>query len=92
MALVTVTGPGGTQLSETVREKVMNQVQTIVASTLRQSDVVTRYSKCQYMIMLPGANLENSELVMNRIVRAYQNRHPRSLVQIGYMLRELELA
>jgi len=92
VALVTVTGPGGTQLSETVREKVMNQVQTIVASTLRQSDVVTRYSKCQYMIMLPGANLENSELVMNRIVRAYQNRHPRSLVQIGYMLRELELA
>ena len=92
VALVTVTAPGGAALSESIREKVMGQVETVVASALRQSDVVTRYSKCQYMIMLPGANLENSELVMNRIVRAYQNRHPRSLVQITYMLRELELA
>lgn len=92
VALMTVTGPGGAALSESVREKVMGQVQNIVAATLRQSDVVTRYSKCQYMVMLPGANLENSELVMTRIVRAYQNRHPRSLVQISYVLRELELA
>jgi len=92
VALVTMTAPGGTTLSEPIREKVMVQVENIIASTLRQSDVVTRYSKCQFMIMLPGANLENSELVIKRIVRAYQNRHPRSLVQIGYMLRELELA
>ncbi len=91
VALMTVTGPNGTPLSESVRERVMSQVQTIVISALRQSDVVTRYSKCQYMIMLPGANLENSEIVMKRIVRAYQNRHPRTLVQISYVLRELEL-
>ena len=91
VALMTVTAPKGAPLSESVREKVMGQVKSVVISTLRQSDVVTRYSKCQYMVMLPGANLENSELVMKRIVRAYQNRHPRSLVQINYMLRELEL-
>ncbi len=90
VALITVTGPGGAPLRESLREKVMDQVQSVISATLRQSDVVTRYSKCQYLVMLPGANLENSELVMKRIVRAYQNRHPRSLVKISCLLRELE--
>ena len=92
VALITVSGPGGTALSDSIREKVMGQVETIIISTLRQSDVVTRYSKCQYIVMLPDANLENSDLVMNRIARAYQTRHPRSLVQITFVLRELELS
>ena len=35
--------------------------------------------------------LKAQDLVMNRIVRAYQTRHPRSLVQITFVLRELEL-
>ena len=71
---------------------VMDLLQTELLSDLRQGDVVSRYSRSQFVVMLPGANLENSGKVMDRILAAFHAKVPRSFVEITYMLRGLEPA
>ena len=41
--------------------------------------------------MLPSANLENSYMVMDRIVKAYRSRYPKNVAKLSYQIRELEL-
>ncbi|MBQ9733131.1 MAG: hypothetical protein IJV74_02725 [Clostridia bacterium] len=91
VAMLTVMGANGKAMSAKTNGVVMDQVRRIVVSNLRQSDVVSRYSNCQYIIMLPFANLEDSHMVMNRILKAYAAQNPRSAIRFSYQIREMEL-
>jgi PleD family two-component response regulator len=69
----------------------MEQVKQTVVRNLRQSDVVAQYSSCQLVIMLPYANLEDSYMVMDRVISAYRSTGPQNAIRISYQIRELEL-
>ena len=92
IAMITVLDADGAVLSAKVSDVILEQVQQTIVQVLRQSDVVARYGRCQFIIMLPYANLEDSSMVMERIVDAYYSRHPKSAVQLTYQIRELELS
>ena len=91
VAMLTVFGSDGKVLPTKVNNVLMEQVQQTVVRNLRQSDVVAQYSNCQFVIMLPYANLEDSCMVMDRIVNAYHASNPRNVVRLSYQIRELEL-
>jgi len=61
-------------------------------SSLRQGDVVCRYSKAQFIIMLPNANLEDSGMVMERIIAAFYHRNYKNVLNLSYRIRELRLS
>ena len=81
----------GKVLSPKVGNVIMEQVQQTIVQNLRLSDVVAQYSACQFIIMLPYANLEDSQMVMDRVMNAYHKQNPKSAVRFSYQLRELEL-
>lgn len=92
VAMITVSGADGDVLLTNIMDVVMEQVQKAIIHTLRQSDVVARYGKCQFIVMLPYANLEDSFGVMKRVIEAYHAHNPKNVIQLTYQIRELELA
>lgn len=90
LALLTLFTKEGDQL---VKERVnsnMERLREIVNNSLRRGDIYTRYSISQYLLMLPTASFENSEMVVNRIVRSYRRQYPKADVSIRYKLLPLD--
>ena len=57
--------------------------------SLRRGDAFTQCSMNQYIIMLREANYENSCMVSQRIVTAYNKAHPRSSANISFSVELL---
>lgn len=89
--MLTVAGADGESLPARVAGSLMPTVQDSVVGSLRQSDVVAQYSASQFIILLPGANYENSVMVSRRIMDAYQVKHPQSAARLSCQIREPEL-
>jgi len=92
VGLMTVSKPDGSMPQAKTLHRTMEQLAEVIIGSLRMGDVVSRYSAAQFVIMLPNANLEDSHMVMNRIINAFYRRHHRSTMKLSYSLRELELA
>ncbi|SBV90835.1 Bacterial transcriptional activator domain protein [uncultured Eubacteriales bacterium] len=92
VALLTVSLPDGGVPPLGVLGVTMDQLLEILLHNLRRGDVVSKYSGAQYVVMLPSANLEDSTMVMERVVAAFYRQHRRNFLKIFYKLRELELA
>ncbi len=74
--------------SDEVQEE-MESLREAIRRTLRGGDVVTRYSGSQYLIMLPGCEVNNGETVIGRIRKSfYQNRKVRQC-NLNYKLRDM---
>lgn len=89
LALVTLTGPGGGPLGAAAAE-AMEGLHEAIRLSLRQGDVFTRYSLSQYLVMLPGASLENSRAVTERILARYRRDNPRSAAEPRCRLQSLD--
>lgn len=91
VAMITVLGIDGKVLSPEINNIIIDGVQQTIINNLRQGDVVARYSNCQFIIMLPSANQEDSCLVMERIINNYHSNNPKKAINLIYQVRELEL-
>jgi GGDEF domain-containing protein len=70
----------------------MGHLLEAVKAGLRKGDVASRYSGAQYVLMLPTANFEDGQLVVNRILRIFKRHNPRSQLKISSRLFQLEIA
>lgn len=68
----------------------MERLETIISSSLRNSDVFSRYSKNQYIAMLPAACYENSLMVGERVLRNFGKSRPRIDLDLSFSVRYLE--
>ena len=91
VAMITLTDDKGAFLTPKINDVVAEQVQKVIVSTVRQSDVVAKFSPSQFIIMLPNANLEDSAFVVERILNAYYLEYSKSLIRLNYQIREMEL-
>ena len=89
--MITLTDDKGAFLTPKINDVVAEQVQKVIVSTVRQSDVVAKFSPSQFIIMLPNANLEDSAFVVERILNAYYLEYSKSLIRLNYQIREMEL-
>ena len=90
IALFSVRGQGGKELSRRSLNTAMDNFQEILIRNLRRGDVVTRCSVSQLIIMLPQANYENSCMVCQRLLEAFARQYPHSPVSIHYRVQPLE--
>ena len=84
IAVLTVEGRHGIQLSRKQQETAVNHLEEHIRMGLRRGDAAARCSVSQFVIMLPQANYENSCMVCNRLVRSYFRKHPRSDIDIKF--------
>ncbi|MDR1574017.1 MAG: hypothetical protein LBS24_06875 [Clostridiales Family XIII bacterium] len=92
IALLTVTAPDNSELSLRLLDVSMSHLLEAIKVGLRKGDVASRYSGAQYVLMLPTANFEDGQLVVNRILRIFSKQHPRSQMKILPRLFQLEIA
>lgn len=91
IALITVLNHDGSIPPLKILPKTMDQLYEVIEQTLRCGDVVTRYSSAQYAIMLPDANLEESEMVVGRVLSQFRRRHRMNQLKISSRIRQIEL-
>ena len=90
IVLLTVLGFDGNALSLDVGKIIMARVKQTIMLNLRQSDVLAQPNAYQFIIMLPYSNLEDSQMVVDRIIKAYPTSNPRNAIQFSYQLQGLE--
>lgn len=72
-----------------VIEKGMEMLRDSILSSLRSGDVVTRYSRTQYVIMLPACKYETGEKVMKRIFDDFEGKRGSGRYVHPFTLREM---
>lgn len=75
LVLMTINGKRGAELETKKREKLMANLEDTIRHSLRRGDSASRCSASQYVIMLPRANYENSCMVCERILKAYNRNY-----------------
>jgi DNA-binding SARP family transcriptional activator len=92
IALLTVTAPDNSAPPLRLLNSSMNHLLEAIKAGLRKGDVASRYSGAQYVLMLPTANFEDGQVVVNRILRIFSKHHPRSQLKVSPRLFQLEIA
>ena len=85
LILSTLTDTQGTplELGDKLTESAEILDKSIFAS-LRSSDIYTRFSPCQYLMLLIGINLDNCDLVTRRVTESFKNNNPVRGVRIKH--------
>ena len=91
VALITVSLPDGKTPALNPLNTTMDQLLEAIRLNLRRGDILTRYSGAQYVLMLPTANYEDSQMVMERIVNSFYQQNRKSFLKISYKLQQMDL-
>ncbi len=90
VGVLSLEGRNGKELSDRVLENAMRQLGACIRKTLRVGDVASACSASQYILLLVQANYENSQMVCQRVRRAFSSAHPSSNVTISVDVMPLE--
>lgn len=89
IVLLSLTGKTGTALAARSLHRAMDNLEEQIRINLRTGDSAARCSASQFVLMLPQANYENSDMVCNRIIKAFVRQYPHSPAVIEYAIHPL---
>ena len=72
IVLFTLSRPDGNMIDPVTLSEAMFDLENIIKISLRIGDVATKYSSCQYLVMLIGAKDKDSVNVAERVVNNYK--------------------
>lgn len=90
IAMLTVADSSGQVPQPPVLGPAMERLLEAVRSSLRRSDVVSRFSASQYVLMLLSTNFENAQLILDRIIKRFKLDNRRMSVQVSPALHSLD--
>ncbi len=90
LCLVTVKQHSKEASNQKLIARGMEKMERVIADSLRSSDIFARYSKNQYIAMLPTACYENSIMVGERILKNFDKTKPSLNLNVSYSVRYLE--
>lgn len=71
--LFTISKRDGNMIDPLTLSNAMFDLENVIKVSLRIGDVATKYSSCQYLVMLIGMDKANHEEVVNRVINNYAN-------------------
>ena len=71
------------------RAQAMDRMENTLRQSLRGGDPFTRGGNELFLLLLPGANRENGEMVANRILTCYNRDLPADLAPFAYQVMDL---
>lgn len=86
LAMVVLHGANGEALTIKRCTETMDSLHDAISRTLRAGDVFTRFSRDQYLIILPSAGYENAAMVLERVIAAYQRTLSGMFTQVRYSI------
>lgn len=75
LGLYTITTPNYRLPDDKILNEVIQQLQGIALNSLRKIDIVTRWNNAQLLILLPGLNREQAEMVIARVETNFLKKH-----------------
>jgi len=90
VAMFSVRSRGISPLSRSSLERTMDKFEEQIRINLRGGDIAARCSASQFIVMLQQSNFENSNLVCDRVVRAFYRRYPHTSASIEFSVKALE--
>ena len=88
--LFTVVESSVQDLDVTEVEKVLEMLENAIYQSLRRSDVSTRYSSRQQIVILMDANEENGDMVAERILNCFYELYADEKVKIEYGIARMD--
>ena len=80
----------GQPLQKRAQNTAARRLSDCIRNNLRTEDVFSRYSVSQFIILLPLSSRENSEKVIERIVRRFRRENSHSPAALTYSVRTVE--
>ena len=77
LCLLSIERPDGRKMKADVLGRAAERMKMVIQGSLRASDIFSRYSVSQYVVLIPAATYENCEAVMERITRAFNKGYVR---------------
>lgn len=87
ICLLTINGVDGELPAQNPLNKAMQRLQDCVSRSLRGSDIFSRYSVSQFVIMLSNTNEQTGELIMKRIEKAFKRENTNKDIELSYTFK-----
>lgn len=91
IGMFTLAGIKGEAPEKNIRDKAMTHLHAMISDSLRKSDIFSRCSASQYVVMLSMINFENSTIVLDRIEKAFKTTFHSRKISIYYNLQPLDI-
>lgn len=72
LMLLTMMDSSGNYVNLEELESLMDKLRKSIRFSLRVSDIYTQYSNCQFLVMTPGAERKDMEIIINRIQKVFK--------------------
>ena len=89
VALLNAVSTAERELSRQAIDRAMGQIGQQIRLSLRRGDVFCQCSVSQYAVLLSKANFENSQIICDRVLRAFRRAYPYVPIRITYQIRPL---
>ncbi len=90
IGMLTLTDNNGNAPNKDLLKRAMEQLLSAICGSLRTSDVVSRFSATQYILLLPTHTYENGLMVLDRINKRFRVENPRLPVKVNPKLQPLD--
>lgn len=88
--LITVAGKNGEELTDIKQlDKHMQKLSDSISASLRMRDVYTKYSRCQFIILLPDADGSSDLSIRSRIIKKFQRYQNKMELSLKFDFRDL---
>lgn len=87
ICLLTINGADGELPAQNPLNKAMQRLQDCVSRSLRGSDIFSRYSVSQFVMMLSNTNEQTGELIMKRIEKAFKRENTNKDIELSYVFK-----
>lgn len=86
VALITISDKDGNPPVTAVVTEAMEELKNALTSSLRKSDIVSRFSPTQYVMLLGALTFENGQMVISRIFERFKRRSIAFGISLHYNL------
>jgi DNA-binding SARP family transcriptional activator len=84
ICLISINDRSGVEIESKKMIKEMKRLHNCISVSLRKSDAFARYSLSQFVLMLPSAEGDAGEVVVNRIEKSYKKKNTGFLLDINF--------
>ena len=77
-------------IGENANTEAMQLLEKTICTFLRRSDVITRYSSKQFIVILMDINAENSNIVAERIIENFNKTYTGEPLCIDYSIARID--
>lgn len=87
LILINITDINGEPLSKRSLTVGVKNLQKLFCNKLRRGDIVSMCSPSQFLILLPNANFENTEKVMERLINSFYQQYPHTPIKLNHFIQ-----